>query len=132
MPQPHTTCHYFFSKIPRDSQDSSHQFILKPVSGEGRVGLSSTSLFDSDNAALKIMFNHTISRETPRLDMQWLFDEISLTLDHDQYLDTISLVDMYHVYLRRQQVSPLQTLGTLFLTFSLVPQVSTKGRRNPD
>ena len=36
--------------------------------------------------------------------MQLLFDEIGVALDEDQYRDVISLVDMYHVFLRKRQV----------------------------
>lgn len=42
---------------------------------------------------------------TPRLDVQLLFNEIAISIDGDQYRDIVSLVDMYHVYLRKYQVS---------------------------
>jgi Vacuolar protein sorting-associated protein len=50
--------------------------------------------------------NHKIDRETPRFDVQLLFDEIGVALDDNQYRDAISLVDMYHVYIRQHQVRP--------------------------
>lgn len=40
----------------------------------------------------------------PRFDIQLLFEEIGVGLDDNQYRDVISLVDMYHVYLRKRQV----------------------------
>jgi len=40
----------------------------------------------------------------PRFDIQLLFEEIGVRLDENQYRDVISLVDMYHVYLRKRQV----------------------------
>ena len=48
--------------------------------------------------------NHRITKETPHFDVQLLFDELGIVLDDDQYRDAISLVDMYHVYLRQRQV----------------------------
>ncbi|CAK5280530.1 unnamed protein product [Mycena citricolor] len=72
--------------ISTESRDASHQFILKPVSGEGRV-----------------IMNHRFDKETPQFDVQLLFDEIGVALDDKQYRDIISLVDMYHVYVRQHQ-----------------------------
>ena len=48
--------------------------------------------------------NHKVDRQTPQFDIQLIFEEIGITLDDDQYRDAISLVDMYHVYLRKRQV----------------------------
>lgn len=45
-----------------------------------------------------------MDNRTPRLDVQLLFDEIGIALDRDQYRDVLSLLDMYHVYLRQHQV----------------------------
>ena len=50
--------------------------------------------------------NHKVDRQTPRFDVQLIFEEIGITLDDHQYRDVISLIDMYHVYLRKRQVSP--------------------------
>ena len=61
--------------------------MLKPVSGEGHITM-----------------NHRITKEIPHFDVQLLFDELGIVLDDDQYRDAISLVDMYHVYLRQRQV----------------------------
>jgi hypothetical protein len=49
--------------------------------------------------------NHKFNDETPQFDVQLLFDEIGVALDDKQYRDIISLVDMYHVYMRQHQVS---------------------------
>jgi vacuolar protein sorting-associated protein 13A/C len=48
--------------------------------------------------------NQRMDKETPRFDIQLLFDEIGVALDDNQYRDTIFLVDMYHVYVRQHQV----------------------------
>ncbi|KAF7339474.1 hypothetical protein MSAN_02161700 [Mycena sanguinolenta] len=76
----------FSALISTSTQDTSHQFILKPVSGEGRI-----------------IMNHKFNSETPQFDVQLLFDEIGVALDDKQYRDIISLVDMYHVYMRQHQ-----------------------------
>ncbi|KDR84988.1 hypothetical protein GALMADRAFT_233521 [Galerina marginata CBS 339.88] len=76
----------FSAMISHNDDDGQHQYILKPVSGEGRI-----------------VVNHKIDRQTPRFDIQLFFEEIGVALDDNQYRDTISLVDMYHVYLRKRQ-----------------------------
>ncbi|RDB28887.1 Vacuolar protein sorting-associated protein 13 [Hypsizygus marmoreus] len=75
----------FFDMISH-GQDTGHQFILKPVSGEGRI-----------------IVNHKVDQKTPRFDVQLIFDEIGVALDDNQYRDIISLFDMYHVYVRQRQ-----------------------------
>lgn len=47
--------------------------------------------------------NHKFDKDTPRFDVQLSFDEIGIALDDAQYRSAISLVDMYHVYLRQYQ-----------------------------
>ncbi|KAH9486936.1 Vacuolar protein sorting-associated protein 13 [Psilocybe cubensis] len=76
----------FSSMISHTDDDGQHQYILKPVSGEGRI-----------------IVNHKIDPQTPRFDIQLLFEEIGVILDDNQYRDAISLADMYHVYLRKRQ-----------------------------
>lgn len=76
----------FIAMISQKDQQSSHQFILSPVSGEGRI-----------------VVNHKLDQNTPHFDVQLLFDEIGVALDDNQYRDAISLVDMYHVYIRQHQ-----------------------------
>jgi Vacuolar sorting-associated protein 13, N-terminal len=51
--------------------------------------------------------HHNLNKETPRFDIQLLFDEIGVLLDNNQYRDFISLIDMYHFYTRQHQVSHL-------------------------
>jgi len=63
-----------------------HQFVLKPISGVG-----------------KITMNRTPDNKTPKFDVQLLFEEIGFSLDDHQYRDIISMVDMYHFFLRHQQ-----------------------------
>ncbi|KAJ7293574.1 vacuolar protein sorting-associated protein 13 [Mycena rebaudengoi] len=63
----------FSALIATSTQDVDHQFILKPVSGEGRV-----------------VMNHKFDDKTPRFDVQLSFDEIGVALDDKQYRDIIS------------------------------------------
>lgn len=76
----------FIAMISQKDHQSSHQFILSPVSGEGRI-----------------VMNHKLDKNTPHFDVQLLFDEIGVALDDNQYRDAISLADMYHVYIRQHQ-----------------------------
>ncbi|KAI0756975.1 vacuolar protein sorting-associated protein 13 [Daedaleopsis nitida] len=76
----------FTDLISKGGRTAPHQFILKPVSGEG-----------------KIKMNHKLDKETPRFDVQLSFDEIGVLLDEHQYRDVISLIDMYHFYIRQHQ-----------------------------
>ncbi|KAL6309957.1 vacuolar protein sorting-associated protein 13 [Sparassis latifolia] len=76
----------FAALISKDNNLPIHQFILKPVTGEGRI-----------------IMNHKLDNETPRFDVQLLFDEIGVLLDDNQYRDAISLLDMYHFYMRQHQ-----------------------------
>ena len=48
--------------------------------------------------------NKTSDKDTPTFDVQLLFDEIGVLLDDNQYRDAISLLDMYHFYIRQHQV----------------------------
>lgn len=52
----------------------------------------------------QIVMNHESTKDMPRFDVQLLFDEIGVILDDNQYRDAISLLDMYHVYMRQHQV----------------------------
>ncbi|KIM32678.1 hypothetical protein M408DRAFT_326439 [Serendipita vermifera MAFF 305830] len=65
---------------------ADHQFVLKPVSGQG-----------------KITMNHSLDANTPKFDVEVDFEEIGFVLDNHQYRDVISMVDMYHFFLRNQQ-----------------------------
>ncbi|CAG8475084.1 9038_t:CDS:10, partial [Acaulospora morrowiae] len=64
---------------------SEHQYILKPVSGTGRVVL-----------------NKTYNVDTPKTSATLLFDELGFILDNEQYRDALLMVDLFHFYLRQQ------------------------------
>lgn len=61
--------------------------------------------------SLQIIMNHKLDKDTARFDVQLLFDEIGVVLDDSQYRDAISLVDMYHVYMRQHQASAIYCGG---------------------
>lgn len=71
--------------------------------------------------------NHKFDNHTPQFDVQLLFDEIAVALDDNQYRDVISLLDMYHVYIRQHQVKFCKCGRdelSMFVFFFKVPQVS--------
>ncbi|KAH9950347.1 vacuolar protein sorting-associated protein 13 [Amylocystis lapponica] len=84
----------FTELISKDTNLPNHQFILKPVTGEGRI-----------------VMNHSLDKDTPRFDVQLQFDEIGVLLDDNQYRDAISLVDMYHFYIRQHQYQKYRPLA---------------------
>ncbi|KAI7902142.1 uncharacterized protein BX663DRAFT_436105 [Cokeromyces recurvatus] len=67
-----------------------HQYVLKPVSGTGRV-----KLFKNFGGS------------TPKIDAALLFDELSFTVDNEQYRDTILMIDLFHSYLKKQKYKHL-------------------------
>ncbi|KAI0275069.1 vacuolar protein sorting-associated protein 13 [Gloeopeniophorella convolvens] len=74
----------FYSMIAREDGPKDHQFVLKPVSGEGRITLRQNA-----------------SKDVPRFGVQLLFPEIGVLLDDHQYRDVISLFDMLGVLRRK-------------------------------
>lgn len=63
-----------------------HQFIMRPVSGEGRFTI-----------------NHHPNDHTPKTDAELLFKELAFTIDEDQYRDALSMLDLFHFYTRKNQ-----------------------------
>ena len=92
-------------QISLNDRNSPHQFILSPVSGEGRVSDVLTLMEYGLIESLEIVVNHKVDDKTPQFDVQLRFEEIGVALDDNQYRDVISLVDMYHFYIRKLQVS---------------------------
>ena len=68
------------------SDNKDRQYILRPVTGEARV-----------------ILNHQMSQEKPKVDAQVIFDEIGVVVDRDQYRDALSMVDVIHFYRRTHQ-----------------------------
>jgi len=69
-----------------DKVPDIHQYVLKPVSGTGRIKLSKR--FGSDIA---------------KTDVTLLFDELGFVLDNDQYRDALGMVGLFHAYLRKRK-----------------------------
>ncbi|KAH8555467.1 hypothetical protein BGW37DRAFT_419803 [Umbelopsis sp. PMI_123] len=65
---------------------SEHQYILKPVSGTGRINI-----------------NKRFGGDVPNLDATLLFDELGFVLDDEQYHDILEMIDAFHATLKRQQ-----------------------------
>ncbi|GAA5969299.1 hypothetical protein JCM11641_007543 [Rhodosporidiobolus odoratus] len=76
----------FTDLIARDGHTPAHQFILKPVSGQGRLVL-----------------NKKVDAQTPKTDAELIFKELGFVLDADQYRDALSMVDLFHFYIRQRE-----------------------------
>ncbi|KWU46731.1 hypothetical protein RHOSPDRAFT_14825 [Rhodotorula sp. JG-1b] len=76
----------FTELIARKNHTPAHQFVLKPVSGEGRL-----------------VMNKKIDAHTPKTDAELLFKELGFVLDADQYRDALSMVDLFHFYIRQRE-----------------------------
>ena len=63
-----------------------HQFVMRPVSGEGRFTI-----------------NHHPNDHVPKTDAELLFKELAFTIDEDQYRDALSMLDLFHFYTRKNQ-----------------------------
>ncbi|KAG2213335.1 hypothetical protein INT46_007194 [Mucor plumbeus] len=63
-----------------------HQYILKPVSGAGKVKL-----------------NKNYGGDIPKTDVTMLFDELAFGLDDHQYRDAILMIDLFHANLKKQK-----------------------------
>lgn len=76
----------FVSLIANRENVPLHQYILKPVSGEGRLRM-----------------NDQVDNITPKLDVELLFDRIGFMLDEEQYRDALLMVDNFHFHIRQSQ-----------------------------
>jgi vacuolar protein sorting-associated protein 13A/C len=81
-----TTVERFSSMIAREGAPQDHQFILKPVSGEGRVVL-----------------RHKATQDAPRFDIELMFPEIGVLLDDHQFRDIISLLETFPLLRRKSR-----------------------------
>ncbi|KAI8363865.1 hypothetical protein EDC96DRAFT_608831 [Choanephora cucurbitarum] len=63
-----------------------HQYILKPVSGKGKIKL-----------------NKNFGNEVPKTDVTLLFDELAFGLDDHQYRDAILMIDLFHANLKKRK-----------------------------
>ncbi|CAG8609296.1 9150_t:CDS:10, partial [Funneliformis caledonium] len=70
-----------------------HQYVLKPVSGSGRLVL-----------------NKHFDENDPKTTATLLFDELGFVFDDEQYRDALLMVDLFHFYLRQQQYRKFRPL----------------------
>lgn len=75
------------------SQDNhpEHQFVLKPVSGQGRL-----------------LLHKGWPHDKPKTSAELLFKEIGFVMDDDQYRDALSMVDLFQFYKRQHQYQPFR------------------------
>ncbi|MCO5590231.1 hypothetical protein L7F22_044200 [Adiantum nelumboides] len=76
----------FKSLIAREGNVPSHQFILSPVSGAGRLTM-----------------RRKMTPDTPKVNAELLFDQLGFALDDEQYRDIISVTDLFHFFTRYAQ-----------------------------
>lgn len=104
-------------QISSDAHPVEHQYILQPVSGEGRV---SDNIPSQDSLLfLNLWFQIILNKEwgtngEPQYDAQLLFKELGFTLDNHQYRDIISLADVYHIFARQHKVISTWGLQDLY------------------
>ncbi|TPX12975.1 uncharacterized protein E0L32_006620 [Thyridium curvatum] len=77
-----------------DVENTSHQFILKPVSGQAKIELDKSG-----------------DTKVPRAKAALLFDEIGVVLDDDQYRDSLMMADLFHYFIRHQEYKKYQPKG---------------------
>jgi len=63
-----------------------HQYVLKPVSGTG-----------------KVVLNKKYDVSTAKTAATLLFDELGFVLDDEQYRDALLMISLFHSFLRQQQ-----------------------------
>ncbi|KAI7898920.1 uncharacterized protein BX663DRAFT_555462 [Cokeromyces recurvatus] len=77
----------FTNLIPISSNlPGEHQYILKPVSGTGKVKI-----------------NKKYGGDVPKTDISLLFDQFAFELDDRQYQDAILMIDLLHASLKKQK-----------------------------
>ncbi|KAH7104413.1 vacuolar protein sorting-associated protein vps13 [Auriculariales sp. MPI-PUGE-AT-0066] len=81
----------FTSLIATCDHTPDHQFLVKPISAEG-----------------KITVNPHITSEIPHIDVNVSLKEIGLVVNDEQYRDVISTVDMFHFFVRHNQYRKLR------------------------
>ncbi|KAK9446960.1 uncharacterized protein V1518DRAFT_387785 [Limtongia smithiae] len=93
----------FAKLIPHDKKAKTinpaapqHQYVLKPVSGEGRITIHKGSASTIANSKAEL-----------------IFDELGFILDEFQYRDALMMVDLFHFYIRTEQFKNLRPKCTV-------------------
>ncbi|KAK0549054.1 Vacuolar protein sorting-associated protein 13 [Tilletia horrida] len=76
----------FSALIARQSEIPDHQYILKPVTGAGRL-----------------VMRRKMTADVPKMDAELLFEELGFALDDEQYRDIILVTDLFQFYNRQAQ-----------------------------
>ncbi|KAK9474293.1 uncharacterized protein V1510DRAFT_428530 [Dipodascopsis tothii] len=76
---------------PNSRPGKIQQYVLKPVSGYGRITIHKGDA-------------HTVANTRAEL----FFDEIGFVLDEDQYRDALMMVDLFHFYIRTEKFRSLR------------------------
>lgn len=77
--------------LPTKDVVPTHQYILKPVSGVG-----------------KLVMRPKATKEAPKMDAQLVFDQIGVILDDEQYREGLSIVNLFTLYGRQSQYRSLR------------------------
>ncbi|WFD25298.1 Vacuolar protein sorting-associated protein 13 [Malassezia nana] len=72
--------------IPNTDNIPSHQYIMEPVSGVG-----------------KLVMRHHATKEQPKMDVQLVLDQIGFCLNDQQYRDGLSMANLFSFYGRQSQ-----------------------------
>ncbi|KAK2629859.1 hypothetical protein QTJ16_000679 [Diplocarpon rosae] len=91
---PHNEMLGKFKEMIEGAKTGSHQFILKPVSGQAKIEMDKSG-----------------ENDRPHVKAGLIFDEIGLVLDDDQYRDALMMVDLFHYFIRHQEYKKLQPKG---------------------
>ncbi|CAD6914619.1 unnamed protein product [Tilletia laevis] len=81
----------FSELIARQNEIPEHQYILKPVTGAGRL-----------------IMRRKMDADTPKMDAELLFEELGFALDDEQYRDIILVTDLFQFYNRQAQYRRLR------------------------
>lgn len=57
--------------------------------------------------------NSKIDSTTPKTDAELLFKELGFVLDADQYRDVLSMIDLFHFYIRQRDYRPFRPAPAL-------------------
>ncbi|KAI8450966.1 hypothetical protein BY996DRAFT_6432303 [Phakopsora pachyrhizi] len=76
-----------------------HQYVLKPVSGQG-----------------KLINRKQPTKDLARIDCELKFSELAFLLDADQYRDALSCLDLFHFYTRHREFLRFRPSDEDFIT----------------
>ena len=75
-----------------------HQYILKPVSGSGKIKL-----------------NKRYGGDVPKAGVTLNFDELGFVVDDEQYKNVLLMMGLFHAFMRQHEVSLVLYIGVFIL-----------------